>query len=107
MTPKAFMVFFLDLLSSSVEVNSTLAPAIQRLRCGVSPAGLVFKQRLIEAGGDKIQAVCCANMVMKVSRVDGAVVHGASSGAGSTTSTAAVEPFSGVAGPLAETPSCR
>jgi hypothetical protein len=66
------MVFFLDLLSSSVELNSTLAPAIRRLRRGVSLAGLVFKLHLIEAGTVKIQAVCCTVLAMKLSRADGA-----------------------------------
>jgi hypothetical protein len=66
------MVFFLDLLSSSVMLNSTLAPTIRRLHQGASPAGLVFEQNLIEADTAKIHAVCCTSMAMKLSRVDGA-----------------------------------
>jgi hypothetical protein len=67
MTPKAFMAFFLHLLSSLVELNSALAPAIRWLHRGVTLAGFIFEQCLIEVGAAKLHVVCCAGLAMTLS----------------------------------------
>jgi hypothetical protein len=62
------MAFFLDLLSSSLILNSALTPARQRLRRGVCPADNVLVHLLTVAGAAKMLTVCWAILEMNASR---------------------------------------